>query len=70
MATTVDIRLLPDHELREDYWDSVADIATCQAAIANGVTAYSGGSVAKRMETNEHFCKVIQTELERRGQAV
>jgi len=70
MATTVDIRILPDQELREDYWDSVADIATCQAAIANGVTVYSAGRVAERMEANEHFCKVIQTELERRGQTV
>jgi hypothetical protein len=62
----MDIKSIPTRELIEDMAASAADIKICEYAILQGVNEYSGGSVKRRLETNQKIIDVITAELERR----
>lgn len=62
----IDITTLPKEELVQDLLDSLSDIETCQLALYNGVSYYSGGSVMERLKKNKYFVRVISAELKRR----
>ena len=54
---------IPTWELQKDRLESLADIIVCQAALEKGLTHYSGGSIADRIETNTRIIAIIETEL-------
>ena len=62
----LDIKTMPERELRKDLLESNIDISVCESAIRCGVTSYSGGSVEERIKANKYFVTVITAELERR----
>lgn len=61
-----DIKQIPTNELLDDKAASLSDIAVCNFALLQGITEYSGGSVQKRLETNQRIVEVIDLELSRR----
>ena len=62
----MDIEKIPTEELRKDKDESLADIKVCETAIRIGVTAYSGGKVENRLDTNKKIVEKIDEELKRR----
>ncbi len=64
----VDITTIPDDRLRRDLLDSKTDVITCEFALQQGITTYSGGSVMDRRDKNLGFVRVIEAELARRAQ--
>ena len=62
----IDIKTIPEIELRKDLRESNIDILVCKSALRGEVMSYSGGSVADRLKANKHFVIVITAELERR----
>lgn len=66
---TVDITQLPDEELYQDLWDSLADVQMCKIALAQGITHYGEDqdSVAQRLVDNKAIIAIILVELKRRN---
>ena len=62
----IDIKTIPDNELRKDLDDSYEDVVNCTNALKAGATNYSGGSIQERLDKNKQFIKVIETEIKRR----
>lgn len=63
----VDIARISLEELRADLVQTEKDILVCTLAISQGITTYSGGSVADRLEKNKQIAEVILAEMRRRG---
>ena len=62
---------IPTRELVQDLVASLKDIALCEFALSQGVTAYgTEKSVAYRLNTNRLIVERITAELERRGMPV
>lgn len=61
-----DITEIPTSELENDLAASLQDIKVCTIAIREGITAYSGGSVQHRLDTNRAIVQKIKTELVQR----
>lgn len=61
-----DLSHITTAQLERDLRESIEDIETCQMALLQGVTQYSGGSVAERRDTNKRMVEVICGELRRR----
>lgn len=62
----VDITTIPQSELMQDLADSFVDVKHCEAALAVGITKYSGGSVQERLDVNLRIIQKITAELKRR----
>lgn len=60
-----DITKVPVGRLILDLEDSYADLGTCEAAQALGIT-FHNCDIAERAEKNRMLIKVIKEELERR----
>lgn len=65
----LDIKKIPKNVLLVDRQASVSDIKICELALVHGVTHYSGGAVAGRLEINKKIIEKIDAELERRRAA-
>jgi hypothetical protein len=63
-----DITTIATDVLEKDLQESRNDISVCGVALSKGVMIYSGGSVASRLQANEHFVDVITKELKRRAE--
>jgi len=64
----VDITTISTEQLKKDLQESKDDIIDCALALSEGIKFYSGGSVASRLQANEHFVDVISKELNRRNE--
>ena len=62
-----DITTIATDVLEKDLQESRNDISVCEVALSQGTSVYSGGSVASRLQANEHFVEVITKELNRRA---
>lgn len=62
----INIQTIPTEQLKKDLKDSLDDIDVCTKAREQGIYQYSGGSVQRRLDSNRHFVRVIETEIERR----
>ena len=58
---------IPIDEMIRDREDAMQDIKNCQAALAAGITHYSGGWVQPRITCNLMQIEVINAELQRRS---
>ena len=64
----IDLSHIPDEELAADLKDSEADLATCETALALGITHYLDGTrrTSERVDGNRRIITIIKEEMERR----
>lgn len=62
----VNIKTIPDEELKKDLNDSYKDAQNCKTALLCGIVEYCGSDIKTRLKNNQYFIKVIQEELNRR----
>lgn len=63
----MNIKNISNEELMNDLEASLDDIMSCNDALSVGITTYSGGSVADRLETNQNIVAMINAEIKRRA---
>lgn len=63
----MNIKTIPEDELRKDLQDSYADITLCKVVLQLGIVSRNGESVQDRLTINQQIVVIILAELARRG---